>query len=130
MAFLIGRQWTGKPHQQRAGEAEDGVQRRSQLVAHRRQEAVFGLDGALQLLVGGGELFGPLRHAQFELRVDPPHLFLHPLMVVDIGDRSKPSGDRAELVAHRQGAAEVPPVETVGGPANPVLGGEWCAGLD
>ena len=40
-------------HLQKLAEAEDGVERRAQLVAHAREEFALGVVGALGFLLGG-----------------------------------------------------------------------------
>ena len=52
LLLLVAVERPGQLHQQRAGEADDRVERRAQLVAHAGEEAVLGLVGALQLDVG------------------------------------------------------------------------------
>ena len=52
MLLLVRQQWTGQLHEQRAGEADDGVQRRAQFMAHRGQKAIFRLTRAGQGLIG------------------------------------------------------------------------------
>src|SRR5580704_17395347 len=42
LTLLLGGQRAGQLHQERSRKADDGVERRSQLVAHRSQELVFG----------------------------------------------------------------------------------------
>ena len=42
LLLLLGGERAGQPHQQRAGEADDGVERRAQLMAHAGQEPVLG----------------------------------------------------------------------------------------
>src|SRR5258708_3485908 len=49
LLLLILIERAGQPHQQRAGEADDGVERSAQLVAHGGEETVFGPAGLLQL---------------------------------------------------------------------------------
>src|SRR5258706_14959565 len=51
LPLLRGIQGARQLHEERPGEADDGVQRRAQLVAHAREKAVLGEIGVLPLEV-------------------------------------------------------------------------------
>src|SRR3954466_6972299 len=56
-ALAIAR--IGDRQLQQLAEAEDGIERRAQLVAHAREEVALGPVGALGILAGHPELLGP-----------------------------------------------------------------------
>ena len=51
LLLLVGGERAGQLHQHQAGKADDGVQRRAQLVAHGGEKAVLGAAGAFELFV-------------------------------------------------------------------------------
>src|SRR5262245_38286075 len=51
LLLLIRCERPGQAHQKRAGEADDGVERRAEFVAHTGQEAILGEAGPLELRV-------------------------------------------------------------------------------
>jgi len=83
---LLRRHVARHSHEDQAGESEDGVERRPQLVAHAGQEQAFQPVQLDQPLVGRGQFPGPFLHPALEAFVEFADFLLGFLALADVAD--------------------------------------------
>ncbi len=84
------------------GEAENGVHRRADFVAHIGQESALGLAGRFGLLSCRDELECALLHQFFEVVAMPGELFTHAFFLGDVLFNRNVMGDASVCLAQRR----------------------------